>query len=64
MAAILLGAFLLTGGCALDPNAVGPDMGTEIPAGGAPASGLAIAKGCGRSDAKLCLGAQTLDCGA
>ena len=39
MAAILLGAFLLTGGCALDPYAPGPDMGTEVPAGGAPASG-------------------------
>jgi hypothetical protein len=39
MAAILLGAVVFTAGCALDPYAGGPDMGTEIPGGGAPASG-------------------------
>ena len=38
IAVILLGAVLMTGGCALDPYAPVPDMGTEIPGGGAPAS--------------------------
>ena len=39
IAAVLLATVVLTGGCALDPYAAGPDMGTEIPPGGAPASG-------------------------
>jgi hypothetical protein len=38
-AAVLLGTVVLAGGCALDPYASGPDMGGEIPPGGAPASG-------------------------
>jgi hypothetical protein len=39
IAAVLLATVVLTGGCALDPYAPGPDMNTEIPPGGAPASG-------------------------
>ena len=37
--AVLLATLVLTAGCAVDPYASGPDMGTEIPPGGAPASG-------------------------
>jgi hypothetical protein len=39
IAAVLLATLVLTAGCAVDPYASGPDMGTEIPPGGAPASG-------------------------
>jgi hypothetical protein len=39
VAAVLLATVVLTGGCAQDPYAPGTDLNTEIPPGGAPASG-------------------------
>ncbi|MGA8656643.1 MAG: hypothetical protein WB586_10895 [Chthoniobacterales bacterium] len=39
IAAVFLGAVVLTGGCAQDPYAAGPDMGMGGPATGTPASG-------------------------
>ena len=39
IAGVLLATVVLTGGCAVDPYAPGVDVGTEIPPGGAPASG-------------------------
>jgi hypothetical protein len=39
IAGVFLAVALLTGGCAQDPYAVGPDMGEGGPATGTPASG-------------------------
>ena len=38
IAAVFLATVVLTGGCALGPNAPGSDMGTEMPPAGEPTS--------------------------